>query len=103
MDELITYVLYDIGNDTIRDKIADICKDYGLERTQFSAFRGPLTRNKREELFLQLQDVLGDQAGKILVQPVCEKDVRAALQVEHDAPESLPSAPDAAGERPEAV
>jgi CRISPR-associated endonuclease Cas2 len=57
VEELTTYVLYDIPDDGIRTKIADVCKDYGLERIQFSAFCGRLTRNKREELFLRLGDV----------------------------------------------
>lgn len=105
VEELTTYVLYDIPDDGIRAKIADVCKDYGLERIQFSAFCGPLTRNKREELFLRLGDVLGERPGKILLQPVCEKDARDGLRVENEdddtAPESVQA--DAPGEGPEAV
>jgi CRISPR-associated protein Cas2 len=105
MDEVTTYVLYDIPDDAARTKIAEVCKDYGLERIQFSAFSGTLTRNMREELFLRLQDTLGERAGKILLQPVCEKDVRLGLRVENDDGGIEPEAfrADAAGERPEAV
>ncbi|MGD9728521.1 MAG: CRISPR-associated endonuclease Cas2 [Nitrospiraceae bacterium] len=105
MDELSTYVLYDIPDDGIRTKIADICKDYGLQRIQFSAFCGPLTRNMREELFLRLGDTLGGLPGKILLQPVCEKDNRSRLLVENEdvEPECESPAADAASERPEAV
>lgn len=106
MDEVSTYVLYDIPDDGIRTKIADVCKDYGLERIQFSAFYGSLTRNKREELFLRLGDVLGERPGKILLQPVCEKDIRGGLRVENneDAGDERESPQaDAPGERPEAV
>lgn len=105
MEEITTYVLYDIPDDAARTKIADVCKDYGLQRIQFSAFCGSLTRNMREELFLRLGDVLGKRPGKILLQPVCEKDVRGGLRVENEdagtEPES--SQADAPGERPEAV
>jgi CRISPR-associated protein Cas2 len=105
MDEVSTYVLYDIPNDGVRAKIADVCKDYGLERIQFSAFCGPLTRNKREELFLRLDDVLGEEPGKILLQPVCEKDIRDGLRVENEDDDSTPepAQADAPGERPEAI
>ena len=105
MDELSTYVLYDIPDDCVRTKIADVCKDYGLERIQFSAFRGFLTRNRREELFLRLEETLSTRPGKILLQPVCGKDVRDSLSVEHDDAdtESEPTQADAAGQRPEAV
>lgn len=103
VEELTTYVLYDIPDDGVRTKIADVCKDYGLERIQFSAFCGSLTRNKREELFLRLGEVLGELPGKILLQPVCEKDVRSSLQVENAEPDVEPPEPNAPGERPEAV
>lgn len=88
MDELSTYVLYDIPDDGLRTRVSETCKDYGLERVQFSAFLGPLTRNKREELFLRLSDELGGQAGKILVQPVCEKDRRQGQFLANEEPES---------------
>ncbi len=105
MDEVSTYVLYDIPDDAVRTKVAEVCKDYGLKRIQFSAFCGTLTSNRREELFLRLSDVLGEQAGKILLQPVCDKDIRASLRVENvDADsDAHPTDADAAGERPEAV
>jgi CRISPR-associated protein Cas2 len=106
MEEVATYVLYDIPDDGVRDKVAEVCKDYGLERVQFSAFFGRLTRNKREELFLRLEEVLGDRLGKVLIQPVCEKDIRDELRIENaeveDADSPIePAAPDAPGERPE--
>lgn len=103
MDEVSIYVLYDIPDDAVRTKIAEVCKDYGLERIQFSAFCGALTRNKREELFLRLGSTLGERPGKILLQPVCEKDIRDSLHVENDEAEADSSQADAAGERPEAV
>ncbi len=79
--ELQTYVVYDIPNDRIRYRIANACKDYGLERIQFSAFSGWLNANKREELFLRLRRELGEHPGKILVLPVCEKDLKAMREV----------------------
>lgn len=105
MEEVSTYVLYDIPDDSVRTRIAGVCKDYGLERIQFSAFCGPLTRNKREDLFLQLEETLNRRPGKILLQPVCEKDIRAGLIVENEdvVTESLPIEADAPGQRPEAI
>jgi len=79
--ELQTYIVYDIPNDRVRYRIANACKDYGLERIQFSAFSGWLNANKREELFLRLRRELGDHPGKILVLPVCERDLKAMKEV----------------------
>ncbi|MBC7362793.1 MAG: CRISPR-associated endonuclease Cas2 [Candidatus Aminicenantes bacterium] len=73
---MITLVIYDIEDDRIRQRVSEICKDYGLERIQYSAFSGKLSRNRREELFLKLSKVVGRQTGKIIIQPLCEKDVK---------------------------
>lgn len=74
--ELLTLVIYDIEDNRVRLRISAICKDYGLERIQYSAFSGSLSKNKREELFLKLSKTIGNQAGKVIIQPLCEKDVR---------------------------
>lgn len=85
MDEYGTIVIYDISDDRTRTRIAEACLDYGLERVQYSAFSGKLTRNKREELLLRLTTILEEKPGKILVQPVCEKDLKAARTVWNEA------------------
>jgi CRISPR-associated protein Cas2 len=86
MEELRTLVIYDIENDKLRFKISETCLDYGLTRIQYSAFLGTLNKNKREELFLRLCDVLGNESGKILLQPICSADVKDVLIKENDKP-----------------
>jgi CRISPR-associated protein Cas2 len=94
MEEYGTVVIYDIPDDRTRLKISEACLDYGLERVQYSAFSGKLSRNKREELFLRLQALLADKPGKILVQPICEKDLRQAKAIENrGGPEQEGEAP----------
>jgi CRISPR-associated protein Cas2 len=88
MDELRTLVIYDIENDKIRLKISETCLDYGLARIQYSAFLGALNRNKREELFFRLCSLLEDNPGKILLQPICEKDVKEVLLKENEKPDA---------------
>jgi len=83
MEEYGTVVIYDIPDDRTRTRISEACLDYGLERVQYSAFAGRLSRNKREELFLRLKALLGEKPGKILVQPICEKDLKVARSVEN--------------------
>jgi CRISPR-associated protein Cas2 len=75
--ELLTFVIYDIEDDRVRGQVANACKDYGLEHIQYSVFCGPLDASHRGELTARLVDRLGRDAGKILVLPVCERDVRA--------------------------
>ncbi len=81
--EVLVYVFYDIEDDKIRTRAARVCKDYGLERTQFSGFMGYLSTNRREEMAIKLRDVLGKNNGKILIQPVCEKDFRQHREYIH--------------------
>ena len=80
-NELRTLVMYDIEHDRIRHCGSEACLDFGLERIQFSVFRGKLNRNKREELLMTLTNLLGEEQGKILIQPMCEDDYRAALEL----------------------
>ena len=74
--EVSVVLLYDIEEDRLRARIADVCIDYGLERIQFSAFFGKLNRNRRQELALKLQNELGDESGRIRIIPVCEQDLK---------------------------
>lgn len=79
--ELLTFVVYDIEDDRVRGRIANACKDYGLERIQYSAFSGFLDSSRRGELFRRLRDTLGRDVGKILLLAVCEKDARARQEI----------------------
>ncbi len=60
-------VLYDISDDKTRTKISEACKDYGLDRIQFSAFCGRLTRTAREELEMRLGKTMGNYYGAVTV------------------------------------
>lgn len=73
--ELLTLVIYDISDDRTRTKVGNACLDYGLQRIQFSAFQGPLTRNRREELAMQLAELLRVEGGRVAVIPICQRDL----------------------------
>jgi CRISPR-associated protein Cas2 len=74
--EVSLILIYDIEDDRLRTRTAEICFDYGLERIQFSAFFGKLNRNRRQELSLRLQRELGKESGRIRIIPVCEQDLK---------------------------
>jgi len=67
-------VVYDIPDDRIRTRVADVCLDYGLDRIQYSAFLGDLARTHQEELMKKLGKQLGKHEGNIQLFPICEKD-----------------------------
>ena len=72
-------LIYDIPDDRARTKIADVCLDYGLDRVQYSAFCGDISRNLQEELFLKVVGLLGKKLGNIQLIPICAKDWGAKL------------------------
>ena len=74
MTENTTFVIYDCENDRVRTRVSEVCLDYGLERIQFSAFMGKLSRSMREELFLKLCAQLNESPARILMQPICDHD-----------------------------
>jgi CRISPR-associated protein Cas2 len=78
---MMCLLVYDIVHDGTRTKISEACLDYGLERIQFSAFLGDLSRNHQVELFRKMRKHLGKRAGKVQLFPLCERDLQQRLEV----------------------
>ena len=76
-------LVYDITNDRMRSKVADACQDYGLDRIQFSAFLGQLSRNHQEELMLKIKKIIGKGSGKIMLVPICDSDWEKRQEIEN--------------------
>jgi len=76
-----TLVIYDIPDDKIRNKVGEACKDYGLERIQYSAFLGDINHNRRGELKQRLRRTLGKHEGNIQIYPLCDKDIRLKTEI----------------------
>jgi CRISPR-associated protein Cas2 len=80
-----TLLLYDISHDGTRQKVADACLDYGLERIQYSAFSGDLSKNLQEQLLYKIRQRMGRHGGSIYLIPICAADW--ARRMEIDKPE----------------
>mgnify|MGYP001252443453 FL=1 len=74
-------LIYDIPDDKIRKKVADICLDYGLLRIQYSAFTGVLTTTRRNELYRKIEKVLGKNPGNVQIFPICQKDLEQRVEI----------------------
>jgi len=72
-------VIYDIPDNRVRTKVADICLDYGLERIQYSAFFGNLEHSHQEELLMKVKKKAGKKEINIQLFPICEKDLDKRL------------------------
>ena len=87
-------VVYDIPDDKVRPKVADICLDYGLQRIQYSAFLGVLHRNLQEELMLKVKRRMGKKAGNVRLYPICDKDLQHCLEIDNHAADEKPEETD---------
>jgi len=74
-------LIYDIPDDRVRNKVADLCLDYGLDRIQYSAFQGELRRTHQEELLMRIKKRLGKKPGDVRLIPICQKDWAARIEV----------------------
>ncbi len=72
-------VIYDISDDRLRFRVAEILKNYGLKRIQKSAFIGHLTRSKLSSLVVDIRDVVVDDNLKIF--PLCDVDYRGLISI----------------------
>jgi len=72
---MITLVIYDITDDRIRNKIAKVCKRFGLVRIQKSAFLGYLCSARRKELSSKLRRTLRKEKGNIQIFVICKADI----------------------------
>ena len=85
--EVSCVLIYDIESDRLRNRISEACLDYGLERIQYSAFFGKLSRNRRQELALRLRSEVKDETAKIRVIPVCQADLDQMWMLEQLSPD----------------
>jgi len=69
-------VIYDIHDDGLRQRAAEVPKDFGLVRVQYSAFAGDLSRNRRGMLEISVHgltaDVRSAAEDRIYVLPLCD-------------------------------
>jgi CRISPR-associated protein Cas2 len=96
---LAVLVIYDIPHDGTRTKVADVCLDYGLDRVQYSAFIGELSRTHQEELLMRVKRRVGKRAAKVQLVTVAADDWARRLifeQGEPNPPAGASNAEDAA-------
>lgn len=74
---MIAWVLYDIEDDKIRNKIAKLCKQTGLYRVQFSVFLGTLDKNQKDTLELQIEELIDKEKDSVYIFPMSKNELQA--------------------------
>ncbi len=78
---MLVWVVYDISMDKTRNRVAKICKDYGLYRVQKSAFLGDMNRNRIDELVLKCKELVNSESDSVYIFPMCEDDFRKVKMI----------------------
>jgi len=68
---MLVWVIYDISDDKKRNRVAKICKNYGLYRVQKSAFLGTLNKNEWDSLALEAGDEI-EEDDSLYIFPICD-------------------------------
>jgi CRISPR-associated protein Cas2 len=78
---MFTLVIYDISEDDLRSKVANICKEYGLVRVQKSAFLGQISTSLRKELIALLDKIIKGTNNNIQIYVICRADISLKIEL----------------------
>ncbi len=73
---MICWVMYDIENDKVRNKVAKYCKQAGLYRVQLSVFLGEIDHNGKDSLQLQIETLMNPDQDKVYIFPMSRQELR---------------------------
>jgi CRISPR-associated protein Cas2 len=76
MSSILAWIMYDIVEDKTRNKVAKICKKYGLTRVQYSIFLGRLDSSRFDELAEHCLDLMDEDTDSVYLFPFCQDDFR---------------------------
>ncbi len=74
---MIAWVLYDIEDDKVRNKVAKLCKQAGLYRVQFSVFLGTIDMNQKDTLELQIESLIDIEKDSVYIFPMSKSELQA--------------------------
>lgn len=81
---MLAWILYDITENKIRNKIAVLCKDYGFVRYQKSVFCGETEDRILKILVSKISDVMlaaEEKEDSVLIFTVCDTCMKNRLEV----------------------
>lgn len=78
-------LIYDISDNTIRNRISELCKDRGLARLQKSAFFGEIEQEKVKNITEEINGTLdrGVTVGSdsVIVFSICDTCIKKQLSI----------------------
>ena len=71
--------MYDIKKDKPRTRIAKLCKLSGLYRVQYSVFLGTLNDNEKDNLQLQIEELINEETDSVYIFPMSKNELRQTV------------------------
>lgn len=72
----MVWVVYDITENKVRNKIARICLNKGLYRVQKSVFLGILNHNEMDSLSLECEEIINPDIDSVYIFPMDNKSFK---------------------------
>lgn len=87
---MLKLVVYDVPQeyDPLRNKLAKLLQNYGLERIQKSVFIGQLSNNNAENLAVEIDELLKDIDADVRIFSLCGKCIANTLVVKEGSTSS---------------
>ncbi|MCD8478960.1 MAG: CRISPR-associated endonuclease Cas2 [Candidatus Cloacimonetes bacterium] len=76
---MLTWVMYDIVQDRIRNKVVKCCEKSGIYRVQYSVWLGELNRTQCKELRTIIEDLINQEQDKVYIFPMCREDFNSCI------------------------
>ena len=76
---MIIWTIYDIQNDKVRNKVAKICKQYGLYRVQKSVFLGTIDSSEMKAMSLQIEELIDEEQDKVYIFPMSKRELKQTV------------------------
>ncbi len=76
---MIVWVIYDIKKDKVRNNISKICKQKGLYRVQLSVFLGSINENEKDELEMQMLDLINTEHDSVYIFPMSKDELKQTV------------------------
>jgi len=76
---MLTWLIYDISDNRVRNRIVKICKNAGLYRVQKSVFLGDVEKNRLDELFIESRELIDKKTDSLYVFPMCSDDFKKVM------------------------
>ena len=76
---MICWVMYDIKNDKVRNRVSKACEQIGLNRVQYSVFLGTLEQSEVDTLQIQIEEYINPEKDSVYIFPMSKDELKQTV------------------------